>query len=236
MNVQEKLDRIIENKKIPHIIFHGESFKKMDIIEYFVNKIYSNDKELIKRYVLYVNCAHGKGIKFIRVQLKFFAKINIKKNIGIFKSIILLNADKLTTDAQSALRRCIEQFSHTTRFFMVIFDRNKILKPILSRFCNIYIPNNETYLVIKDQKKHKWLEKQMKKKYGLRECIKLSSTMYEKGYHIFDLFNFIREDNTFNDKTGEILHFFDNLRLYFRNEKMIMFYILHCIMRKLNIL
>ena len=70
---------------------------------------------------MYINCAHGKGIRFIRDELKFFAKTNIQhKNGNIFKSVILFNADKLTTDAQSALRRCIEQFSHTTRFFIVI--------------------------------------------------------------------------------------------------------------------
>ena len=67
-------------------------------------------------------------------------KTNIQNKRGkFFKSIILFNADKLTTDAQSALRRCIERFSHTTRFFIVVEDKNKLLKPILSRFCNIYV-------------------------------------------------------------------------------------------------
>ncbi len=54
--------------------------------------------------------------------------------------MILLNADKLTIDAQSALRRCIELFSHNTRFFIVVEDKYKLLKPILSRFCEIFIP------------------------------------------------------------------------------------------------
>jgi len=89
----------------------------------------------MKNYVMNVNCAHGKGIKFIRDDLKFFARTNIDLQDGnIFKSIILLNADKLTIDAQSALRRCIELFSHSTRFFIVVDDKYKLLKPILSRF------------------------------------------------------------------------------------------------------
>ena len=57
-----------------------------------------------------------------------------------FKSIVLTNAESLTTDAQSALRRCIEQFSHNTRFFVVINEKSRLLKPILSRFCEIYVP------------------------------------------------------------------------------------------------
>ena len=90
---------------------------------------------------MYVNCAHSKGIRFIRDELKFFAKTNIQNQNGLFfKSIVLFNAGNLTTDAQSALRRCIEQFSHTTRFFIIVEDTNLLLKPILSRFCNIHIP------------------------------------------------------------------------------------------------
>ena len=103
--------------------------------------IYNNDKYRIKQNVMHVNCSHGKGIKFIREDLKHFAKTHINtQNGSLFKSIILTNADKLTIDAQSALRRCIEVFSHTTRFFIVVEDKYKLLRPILSRFCEIYIP------------------------------------------------------------------------------------------------
>ena len=59
-------------------------------------------------------------------------QIDIQQNNLLFKSIILSNADKLTIDAQSALRRCIEEFSHTTRFFILLEDYNNLLKPIIS--------------------------------------------------------------------------------------------------------
>ena len=71
----------------------------------------------------------------------FFAKTNVQFNSGIwFKTIVLLNADHLTMDAQSALRRCIELFSHNTRFFIIVENKHKLLNPILSRFCEIYVP------------------------------------------------------------------------------------------------
>jgi len=67
-----------------------------------------------------VNCSHGKGIKFIREDLKFFAKTNLQSTTGVkFKTIVLYNADSLTNDAQSALRRCIELFSFNTRFLLL---------------------------------------------------------------------------------------------------------------------
>ena len=144
-SIKEKLEYFQQNHKIPNIIFHGPSgCGKRTIVSEFINNIYESNREKIKSLVMYVNCAHGKGIKFIRDELKFFAKTHINSNGGdSFKSIILLNADKLTMDAQSALRRCIELFSHNTRFFIIVEDKYKLLKPILSRFCEIYVSEPE---------------------------------------------------------------------------------------------
>ena len=140
--IKEKLDYFIKKRKVPNIIFHGTSGSgKNHIVNEFIHKIYNGDKQYIQTYVMHVNCAHGKGIRFVREDLKFFSKSNVDLKDGeIFKTIILLNADKLTTDAQSAIRRCIELFSRSTRFFIVVEDKYKLLKPILSRFCEIYVP------------------------------------------------------------------------------------------------
>jgi hypothetical protein len=141
-SIKNKLDYFLATKKIPNIIFHGSCGSgKRTIVNNFVYDIYEQNKNLIQTYVMNVNCAHGKGIKFVREELKFFAKTHIN-NIGtscFFKTIILSNADKLTIDAQSALRRCIELFSHNTRFFIIVEDKYKLLKPIISRFCEIFI-------------------------------------------------------------------------------------------------
>ena len=106
-NIYDKLDFFIQNKKIPHLLFYGNSGSgKRTIVNNFIKKIYGNDNNKIKSNVMFVNCAHGKGIKFIREDLKFFAMTNIKLNDGSnFKTIVLLNGSFLTIDAQSALRR-----------------------------------------------------------------------------------------------------------------------------------
>jgi DNA polymerase III delta prime subunit len=140
--IYDKLDYFYKTKKIPHIIFHGSSGSgKRTIVNDFILQIYQSDKNKVKTNVMFVNCVHGKGIKFIREELKFFAKTNIQSNNGIiFKTIVLLNADYLTIDAQSALRRSIELFSCNTRFFIIVENKQKLLNPILSRFCEIYVP------------------------------------------------------------------------------------------------
>jgi DNA polymerase III delta prime subunit len=260
----EKLNYFYKIHKIPNIIFHGGcGTGKKTIVNQFINTIYNGDKEKIKTFVMYVNCAHGKGIKFIREELKFFAKTHIISNGGdIFKSVILLNADKLTMDAQSALRRCIELFSHSTRFFIVIEDKYKLLKPILSRFCEIYVPeliirNSIVNLHNIDEVNQHLvsLQKEMKNyidglglladnansnantKYKNDNIIKKNSDfsvkLYEKGYNGLDLIALI-ERNMFtskniltNEKRIEFLITFNKIRKEFRNEKILILFILH---------
>ena len=89
-NVYDKLNYFHRSGKIPHIILYGyHGTGKKTILNWFINKIYNDEKTTIKKNVMSVNCAHGKGIKFIREELKFFAKTNIQSNNGsTFKSII----------------------------------------------------------------------------------------------------------------------------------------------------
>lgn len=146
--IVQRLDDFIAKNQIPHIIFHGPSGSgKQTIVREFIHRIYGGDKLKMKTHVMTVNCSHGKGIQFIRDELKFFAKANAQTKSNIdggksseFKVIMLLNAHHLTVDAQSALRRCIELFSYNTRFFIVVENKDKLLNPILSRFCDIFVP------------------------------------------------------------------------------------------------
>ena len=253
-NIKEKLYYFHKIHKIPNIIFHGPSGGgKRTLVNEFIHKIYDNDKDKIKNFTMYVNCAHGKGIKFIRDELKFFAKTHINCNGGdIFKSIILFNADKLTMDAQSALRRCIELFSHNTRFFIIIEDKYNLLKPILSRFCEIYVPepeyNNKIINLYKyniDEifkmreirtqhldKLKKYIEKAMvtaTKTNNLTELINHSLKLYEKGYSATDVIELLETNKLIhkltNEKKYELLIAYNKVRKEFRNEKLLMLFI-----------
>jgi hypothetical protein len=254
--IKEKLTYFYEMNKIPNLLFHGLSGSgKRTIVTNFINTIYENNKEKIKNFVMYVNCSHGKGIKFIREELKFFAKTQINSNGGnVFKSIILLNADKLTIDAQSALRRCIEQFSHNTRFFIIAEDKYSLMKPILSRFCEIYVPeptvnnniinlykyNIENVFHTKDIKTQKleWLKnnllKLFQKSITQEEIIVYCNKLYEKGFSGLDLINLIEnnkilENSVSVEKSCEMLICFNNARKEFRSEKLLMLFIFNFI-------
>jgi len=265
-NIKTKLEYFHSIHKIPNIIFNGPSGSgKSTIVNDFVSLIYEGNKEIIRDFVMYVNCAHGKGIKFIRDELKFFAKTHINSNGGnTFKSIILLNGDKLTMDAQSALRRCIELFSHNTRFFIIVEDKYKLLKPILSRFCEIYVPEpeykgkiinlykynlDETFkLTNVKQIKNEWLKKELQKQLTLdatnfkainfkainleTDLIAFSTKLYEKGYSALDVIKLLEDSTIFKIeelKRYELLVAFNKVRKEFRNEKLLLLFIMNFI-------
>jgi len=254
-NIYQKLDYFYETNKIPHLLFHGASGSgKRTIVHHFLSKIYQGDHKKMKSNIMHVNCAHGKGIKFIREELKFFAKSNVQSNTGVlFKTIVLLNADNLTIDAQSALRRCIELFSSNTRFFIIVENKNKLLNPILSRFCEIYVPEhiengkivNLHQLAIRsqfsflgqDKQNDSYINEKMKEFIECDEDIHYSATelateFYENGISCIDILQWLEstEELAAETKAKTLLHF-DEIKFEYRSEKLLMLclfdYIMH---------
>lgn len=241
IEIKKKLDGFITSQRIPHILFHGSSGTGKHTLVYdFVNKIYNYDKSKLKTNVMFVNCAHGKGIKFIRDELKFFAKTNIQGNKGIqFKTIVLFNADSLTIDAQSAMRRCIESFSYNTRFFIVVENKHKMLNPILSRFCEIYVPDNldENGEIInlhsyhlnniygKDDSFLQWFNEIIGNNLDktAEEFIEICNKMYENGYSCIDYINWLKQSTLVSEiKKSEIVMYFHKIKSEYRNEKLLL--------------
>lgn len=248
-NIKNKLDIFLKQGKVPNIIFHGKNgCGKKTILYNFIDNIYNYDKNLINKYSIDINCAHGRGIKFIREELKFFARTNIEFiEENYFKTIILQNADKLTIDAQSALRRCIELFSHSTRFFIVVEDKYRLLKPILSRFCEIFIPPpmiNEQEINIYQHfindfyklKKNSKNEKLKKIIFGKKKTLfQKSSELYEKGYSGLDIIQLLEDTDIKFLKMSlqqkyKMLILFLQIKKEFRNEKLLMLIFLNYIL------
>ena len=189
---------------------------------------------------MYVNCAHGKGIKFIREELKFFAKTNVQSNKGIqFKTIVLFNADSLTIDAQSAMRRCIESFSHNTRFFIIVENKHKLLNPILSRFCEIYVPDN----IQENGKSLNLHQHHLQSIYGIKpdsfewvsqiinkldktpyQWVQIVNTIYENGYSCIETINWIKQTHLLSEvQKYDVIMYFHKIKAEYRNEKLLMF-------------
>ncbi len=78
------------------------------------------------------------------------------------------------------------------------------------------------------KKKYLWLKKQLKIKTHfstIQKCQNLVQKLYERGYHIFDLLEFVERDIEI-EKKWFYLVYFDSIRQQFRNEKLLMFQVL----------
>ena len=84
---------------------------------------------------LELNASDQRGIDVVRDRIKSFARASFG---GYDHRIIFLDeADALTSDAQSALRRTMEQFSDNTRFVLSCNYSSQIIDPIQSR-CAVF--------------------------------------------------------------------------------------------------
>ena len=131
------LNNLIKNpNEIPHLLFAGPAgVGKTTTALCIARELLGEDWQ---RDTLELNASDERGIKMVRERVKEFAAVitlttdNSKKGIP-FRIIILDEADEMTPDAQTALRRIIEDSSKTTRFIIICNYLSQIIEPIQSR-------------------------------------------------------------------------------------------------------
>lgn len=128
--VVERLKAYVKNRNVPHMLFAGPAGtgKTSCAIalsrELFGDNFASNFMEL--------NASDERGIDIIRGKIKDFARTMPLGNFT-FKIIFLDEADALTSDAQSALRRTMEMYANNCRFILSCNYSSRIIEPIQSR-------------------------------------------------------------------------------------------------------
>ena len=148
-----KLDDVVNQKEIveslknltkepaemPHLLFTGPAgVGKTTTALCLSRQLLGEDW---RRDTLELNASDERGIKMVRERVKEFASVlkirTSDKDERKFRIIILDEADEMTSEAQTALRRIIEDSSETTRFIIICNYLSQIIEPIQSR-CAIF--------------------------------------------------------------------------------------------------
>ncbi|KAF1941609.1 NPL4-domain-containing protein [Clathrospora elynae] len=157
-NTIQILSRTMQSSNLPHMLFYGPpGTGKTSTILALSKELYG--PELLKSRVLELNASDERGISIVRQKVKDFARqqLSVAPTYSVmvedkdspdagkmvryrdkypcppFKIIVLDEADSMTQDAQSALRRTMETYSRMTRFCLVCNYVTRIIDPLASR-------------------------------------------------------------------------------------------------------
>jgi replication factor C subunit 3/5 len=133
------IKNLIAKNEMPHLLLYGLPGCGKTTMALAIARILYGDS--YKSYVLELNASDDRGIDIVRNVIPDYAKTKSDK----IKFIILDEADAMTTEAQSALRRVIEIYSKNCRFCIICNNIYSILPGIQSR-CTLLrfnVLNNE---------------------------------------------------------------------------------------------
>lgn len=129
--------RVDVDREIPHLLLAGDAgLGKTTIAHMLIRKICNIGEDVsISDYCLDLNASDERGIDVVRGKIKDYAR-----SLSLFSNkryIYMDEMDNLTFDAQSALRRTMEDYWDTCTFILSCNYPHKIIDAIQSR-CSIF--------------------------------------------------------------------------------------------------
>ncbi|MFC7057277.1 replication factor C small subunit [Halovenus salina] len=131
--IVERLQSYVDRDDLSHMLFAGPAgVGKTTSAIAIAKELYGDEWE---ENFLELNASDERGIDVVRDRVKSFARTSFGGHN--YRIIFLDEADALTSDAQSALRRTMEQFSNNVRFILSCNYSSQIIDPIQSR-CAVF--------------------------------------------------------------------------------------------------
>jgi len=130
--VKERLKPLLLKKQeLPHLLFAGPPGSGKTTTGLVLAREILGD--LAGDYTLALNASDERGIDAVRDRIKTFASYSDRREGVPFRLVILDEADEMTSSAQTALRRIMEETSRHTRFVLICNYSSNIIEPIQSR-------------------------------------------------------------------------------------------------------
>ena len=130
--IMGSINSMLKNQsELPHLLFSGSAGVGKTTAALCVSREILG--EHWRDYTLELNASDERGINMVRERVKKFSRFAGLDTEIPFKVIILDEADEMTTDAQTALRRIIEDTAKICRFILIANNLSKIIEPIQSR-------------------------------------------------------------------------------------------------------
>jgi replication factor C subunit 2/4 len=124
--------KFIESGNIPNLLLNGDPGGGKTSAVIALAKEYLGD--LYADYCMDLNASDERGIDVVRSKIKIFSQR--KSCCNKYKIIILDESDNMTNPAQLALKRIMDQYEDTTRFFFTCNSIENIISSIQSK-CKI---------------------------------------------------------------------------------------------------
>ena len=135
-DIKGSLQALLKNQQeMPHLLFSGSPGVGKTTMAICISQEILGDRW--KDYTLELNASDERGIGMVRERVKKFSRFAGLDTEIPFKIIILDEADEMTSDAQTALRRIIEDTAKFCRFILIANNISKIINPIQSR-CAVF--------------------------------------------------------------------------------------------------